>query len=88
MSTSLCPAAVNTDNPPVGCTMFDHDCVDDPDLECEWFIGYLHNVLFGDKTIHNQQSEGSKWRAQLREDEHEARLRQNPLAGEGYAKKK
>ncbi len=51
MSTSLCPAAVNTDHPPAGCTMFDHDCVSDPDLECEWFIGYLHNVLFGDKTI-------------------------------------
>ena len=52
MSTSLCPAAVNNDYPPVGCTMFDHDCVSDPDLECDFFIGYLHNVLFGDKRVH------------------------------------
>ncbi|KKM24922.1 hypothetical protein LCGC14_1600160 [marine sediment metagenome] len=51
MSTSLCPAVDNTAHP-IGCTMFDHDCVDDPDLECEWFIGYLHNVLFGDKRVY------------------------------------
>lgn len=49
--SELCPEAVCRSDMPPWCHLSDNPCCDDPDLECDFFIGYLHEVLYGDKTI-------------------------------------
>jgi len=56
---TLCPEAVqsrhNPDGPPL-CNLNNRKpCAGDPDLECDWFIGYLHDTLYGDKRIGGKQ---------------------------------
>lgn len=54
--TELCPQAIGPglpprDDRPILCDLNNRKpCVDDPDLECDYFINYLHEVLHGDKT--------------------------------------
>ena len=53
--TTLCPEAVSRGDAPPLCNLNNlKQCCGDPDLECDHFINYLQDKLYGDKTIATQ----------------------------------
>ncbi len=50
-SMSLCPEAKQLEHGVVWCELGDCPCAGDPDLECDYFRGYLREVQYGDKRI-------------------------------------
>ena len=61
--TTLCPEAISQGDAPPVCNLNNgKPCVGDPDLECDYFIGYLHESIYGDKTIAGQTIQEPKQR--------------------------
>ena len=53
--TELCPEAINQGDFPPLCNLNNRKpCVDDPDLECAYFQGYLRDTLYADSRIGGQ----------------------------------